>query len=74
VGEQLAYGLLTVDRAAKEVDRRADGIVAAQAREHAQDSELMMAGPVMTILPVLLLFLAMQPNYIQGMVLGSVKG
>jgi multiple sugar transport system permease protein len=48
--------------------------LAALAREHAQDSELMMAGSVITILPVLLLFLAMQRYYIQGMLLGSVKG
>ncbi len=48
--------------------------LAALAREHAQDTELMMAGSVVTILPVLLLFLALQRYYIQGMLLGSVKG
>lgn len=48
--------------------------LASLAREHAQDSELMMAGSVVTILPVLLLFLAMQRYYIQGLLLGSVKG
>lgn len=44
------------------------------AREHVQDSELMMAGSVLTVLPVLLLFLALQRHYLQGLLLGSVKG
>jgi multiple sugar transport system permease protein len=48
--------------------------LASLSREHAQDTELMMAGSVATILPVLVLFLAMQRYYIQGMLLGSVKG
>ncbi|HEY8329136.1 MAG TPA: carbohydrate ABC transporter permease [Rhodanobacter sp.] len=48
--------------------------LASLAREHAQDSELMMAGSVVTVLPVLLLFLAMQRYYLQGLLLGSVKG
>jgi multiple sugar transport system permease protein len=48
--------------------------LASLAREHAQDSELMMAGAVVTVLPVLLLFLAMQRYYLQGLLLGSVKG
>jgi multiple sugar transport system permease protein len=39
-----------------------------------QDNELMMAGSVVTILPVLLLFLALQRHYIQGILMGSVKG
>jgi multiple sugar transport system permease protein len=47
--------------------------LASLAREHVQDSELMMAGSVVTILPVLLLFLALQKQYIQGLLLGSVK-
>jgi multiple sugar transport system permease protein len=34
----------------------------------------MMAGSVVTILPVLLLFLVLQRYYIQGLLLGSVKG
>lgn len=42
--------------------------------EHAQDTELMMAGAVLTVLPVLLLFLVMQRHYIRGLTLGSVKG
>ncbi|MBN2600439.1 MAG: carbohydrate ABC transporter permease [Candidatus Marinimicrobia bacterium] len=41
--------------------------------EHAQDTELMMAGAVITILPVLIVFLAMQKYYIHGIMLGSVK-
>jgi multiple sugar transport system permease protein len=34
----------------------------------------MMAGSVVTVLPVLLLFLALQRYYLQGLLLGSVKG
>ena len=48
--------------------------LASLAREHAQDSELMMAGSVVTVIPVLALFLAMQRYYIEGLLLGSVKG
>lgn len=48
--------------------------LASLAREHAQDSELMMAGSVITVLPVLVLFLAMQRYYLEGLLLGSVKG
>lgn len=48
--------------------------LASLAREHAQDSELMMAGSVVTVIPVLVLFLAMQRYYIEGLLLGSVKG
>lgn len=48
--------------------------VASLSREHVQDSELMMAGSVVTVLPVLVLFIALQKHYIQGLLLGSVKG
>jgi len=48
--------------------------LASLSREHVQDNELMMAGSVLTVLPVLLLFLALQKHYIQGLVAGSVKG
>ncbi|MFT3915673.1 MAG: carbohydrate ABC transporter permease [Anaeromyxobacteraceae bacterium] len=48
--------------------------LAALSREHVQDVELMMAGSVVTILPVLVLFLALQRHYIQGLLVGSVKG
>jgi multiple sugar transport system permease protein len=41
--------------------------------EHYQDTELMMAGAVLTIAPVLLLFIALQRYYIEGILLGSVK-
>jgi alpha-1,4-digalacturonate transport system permease protein len=47
---------------------------AALSREHAGDSELMMAGAVVTVLPVLAVFLALQRHYITGLVSGSVKG
>ncbi len=42
--------------------------------ERAQDTELMMAGSVLTVMPVLLVFLALQRFYIEGIMLGSVKG
>jgi len=42
--------------------------------EHVQDTELMMASSVLTVLPVLILFLALQRQYIAGIMVGSVKG
>lgn len=42
--------------------------------EHVQDTELMMAGAVLTVLPVLALFLVMQRSYVRGVMMGSVKG
>jgi multiple sugar transport system permease protein len=48
--------------------------LASLSREHVQDSELMMAGAVVTIAPVLLLFVALQRYYIRGLLAGSVKG
>ena len=47
--------------------------VASISREHVADGELMMAGAVVTVLPVLLLFLALQKHYLQGLLMGSVK-
>jgi multiple sugar transport system permease protein len=41
--------------------------------EHAQDVELMMAGAVITVLPVLVLFLMLQRYYVEGVTEGSVK-
>jgi len=41
--------------------------------EHAQDPELMMAGSVVTITPVLVVFLIAQKYYIKGIMLGGVK-
>lgn len=41
--------------------------------EHVQDAELMMAGSVLTVLPVVVLFLLLQKYYIEGLILGSVK-
>jgi multiple sugar transport system permease protein len=41
--------------------------------EHVQDTELMMAGSVVTVLPVLIAFIAMQRYYIEGIMMGSVK-
>jgi len=48
--------------------------LATLSREHVQDNELMMAGSVITVVPVLVLFLALQKYYIEGLLLGSVKG
>ena len=47
--------------------------LASLSREHVQDNELMMAGSVVTILPVLLLFLVLQRQYLGGLLAGSVK-
>jgi multiple sugar transport system permease protein len=48
--------------------------LATLSREHVQDVELMMAGAVVTVLPVLVLFLALQRHYLQGLMVGGVKG
>ncbi len=48
--------------------------LASLSREHIMDVEMMMAGAVITVLPVLLLFLLLQRYYLQGLLLGSVKG
>jgi multiple sugar transport system permease protein len=42
--------------------------------EHVQDTELMMAGAVVTLAPVLAAFLFLQRYYIEGITMGSVKG
>jgi multiple sugar transport system permease protein len=44
------------------------------AGERVQDTELMMAGSVLTVLPVMLVFVVLQRYYIEGITLGSVKG
>jgi multiple sugar transport system permease protein len=41
--------------------------------EHVQDTELMMAGSVLTVAPVLILFAAVQKYYISGIMAGAVK-
>jgi multiple sugar transport system permease protein len=48
--------------------------LAALSREHIMDVEMMMAGAVVTVLPVLLLFLALQRHYMRGLLMGAVKG
>jgi multiple sugar transport system permease protein len=48
--------------------------LAALSRESVQDTELMMAGAVVTVLPPLVLFLALQRYYIRGLLAGGVKG
>jgi multiple sugar transport system permease protein len=42
--------------------------------EHVQDTELMMAGSVLTVIPALLVFLVFQRSYVRGILAGSVKG
>ncbi len=41
--------------------------------EHTKDPELMMAGSVVTTLPVIIVFLALQKYYLKGIMMGSVK-
>jgi multiple sugar transport system permease protein len=42
--------------------------------EHVQDTELMMAGSVVTILPALAIFLVFQRTYVHGIMEGGLKG
>jgi multiple sugar transport system permease protein len=42
--------------------------------EHVQDVELMMASSVLTVIPVLIVFIVLQRYYIAGLMAGSVKG
>ena len=48
--------------------------LASLSREHVQDNELMMAGAVVTVVPVLLVFLVVQRQYIAGLMAGGLKG
>jgi multiple sugar transport system permease protein len=41
--------------------------------EHVADTELMMAGAVLTVLPVLALFLVLQRHYVAGIMAGALK-
>ena len=47
--------------------------LASLSREHVADNELMMAGSVVTIVPVIAVFIALQRYYLQGLMAGSVK-
>ena len=42
--------------------------------EHVQDTELMMAGAVLTVLPVMLVFVVLQRHYLEGISMGAIKG
>ncbi|HEY2774716.1 MAG TPA: carbohydrate ABC transporter permease [Candidatus Binatia bacterium] len=42
--------------------------------EHVQDTELMMAGAVVTVIPVMLVFLLLQRYYVAGLTAGGLKG
>ena len=48
--------------------------LAAISREHGRDVELMMAGAVVTTLPVLILFAGLQRHYFTGILGGGIKG
>ena len=48
--------------------------LAAMSREHSRDTELLMAGAVVTTVPVLLLFVGLQRFYFTGILGGGVKG
>lgn len=48
--------------------------IASLVGEHALDVELMMAGAVVTVLPVLVVFIVLQRFYIAGLMAGGVKG
>ncbi len=48
--------------------------MAVLSREYYMEVETMMAGAVITVMPVLLLFLLLQRYYVQGLLLGGVKG
>jgi multiple sugar transport system permease protein len=48
--------------------------LASLSREHVQDAEVMMSGAVVTVTPVLLLFVLLQRYYIRGLLAGAVKG
>ncbi len=47
--------------------------IASLSQEHIQDAGMVMAGATVTILPVIILFLAMQRQYVRGLLPGSVK-
>ena len=42
--------------------------------EHVQDTELMMAASTLTVLPVLIVFLILQKQYVAGLTQGAIKG
>jgi multiple sugar transport system permease protein len=42
--------------------------------EHVQDTELMMAGAVLTVLPAIAVFLILQRHYVRGLLVGGLKG
>ena len=48
--------------------------LATLSRERVQDNELMMAGAVITTLPVLIVFLSLQRYYVRGIMAGGLKG
>lgn len=47
--------------------------LASLAGEHVQDTELMMAGAVLTVLPVVVLFACLQRHYVAGILSGGIK-
>ena len=55
-------------------DRENRVALANLAGEHVQDAELMMAGAVLTVLPVVVVFLFFQRALERGILAGSVRG
>jgi multiple sugar transport system permease protein len=49
-------------------------VLASLLGEHAQDVELLMAGSLLTVLPVVVLFVALQRYYLQGILTGGLRG
>ena len=65
---------MAADRAERRAALHAAVALANLLGEHVQDVELMMAGSVLTVMPVLVVFLFLQRYYIRGIMAGSVKG
>jgi len=49
-------------------------VLASLLGEHAPDVEILMAGSVLTVLPVVVLFVALQRHYLRGILAGSLRG
>ena len=64
---------LTAEAQARNVSR-ASVALANLVGEHVQDTELMMAGSVLTVLPAVVVFLLFQGTYVRGILAGSIKG
>ena len=72
VGLERLY--VAADRAHRERPYTLPVALAILSGEHVQDAELMMAGSLVTMLPVLALFALLQKQLIGGIMMGGVKG